>query len=187
MQDRHLDGTVLVDLPRPTILITDGYTALDKPAEGGRKAREGALLERVRHAVEQGGNVLLPVDSTGRVFELLIVLDECWEKNNLSHLTLAMLMPVCRSTLELATTFTEWLSKHVNQRFVQNRQNVFSLPHVHRCWLKLAQKKMSAKTNSAEKNRAPPLPLQPYCAHRPHNFFFLALDVLCVCLCLAAP
>ena len=42
-QDRHLDGTVLVDLPRPNILITDAYTALDPPMTGGRKAREGRL------------------------------------------------------------------------------------------------------------------------------------------------
>lgn len=118
-QDRHLDGTVLVDLPRPTILITDGYTALDKPLVGGRKARESALLERVRQSVEQGGNVLLPVDSTGRVLELLIVLDECWQQNNLGHVTLALLSPESRSTVDMAMSQTEWLSKHVNQRFVQ--------------------------------------------------------------------
>ena len=132
-QDRHLDGTVLVDLPRPNILITDAYTALDKPLLGGKKARESALLERVRHSVEQGGNVLLPVDSTGRVLELLIVLDECWQQNHLRHVTLAFLSPESRSTVDMAMSQTEWLSKHVNQRFVQSRQNVFALPHVKRC------------------------------------------------------
>jgi cleavage and polyadenylation specificity factor subunit 2 len=101
-QDRHLDGTVLVDLPRPNILITDAYTALDKPLLGGKKAREGALLERVRHSVEQGGNVLLPVDSTGRVLELLIVLDECWQQNHLRHVTLAFVSPESRSTVDMA-------------------------------------------------------------------------------------
>jgi len=134
-QDRHLDGTVLVNLPRPNILITDAYTAFDKPFPGGRKARENALLERVRLTVEQGGNVLLPVDSTGRVLELLIVLDECWKRNNIRNVTLAFVSPVAGSTIGMAKSHSEWLSKHINQRFVRSRQNenVFSLEHVHLC------------------------------------------------------
>jgi cleavage and polyadenylation specificity factor subunit 2 len=132
-QDRHLDGTVLVDLPRPNILITDAYTALDPPMTGGRKAREGRLLEQITAALQRGGNVLLPSDSTGRVLELMILLDEYWTQNNMRNVTLAFFSPEGRSTLDMAASQTEWLSKHVNQRFVQSRRNVFHFEHLRRC------------------------------------------------------
>ncbi|EKX38664.1 hypothetical protein GUITHDRAFT_89302 [Guillardia theta CCMP2712] len=133
-QDRHLDGTVLVDLPRPNILITDAYTALDKNTLGGKKAREQRLIEHVMSAIRQDGNVLIPVDSTGRVLELLIVLDELWQQNpHLRGVTLAFLSPESRSIIDMAMSQTEWLSKHVNQRFIQSRHNVFHLENVHRC------------------------------------------------------
>lgn len=132
-QDRHLDGTVLVDLPRPSILITDAYTALDKPFPGGKKAREAALLEKVQSGIDNGGNVLLPVDSTGRVLELMILLDEYWSVRNLRGVTLAFLSPESRSTVDMAMSQTEWLSKHVNHKFVQSRQNVFHFNHLKRC------------------------------------------------------
>ncbi|KAJ1487891.1 beta-lactamase-like protein, partial [Baffinella frigidus] len=98
-QDRHLDGTVLVDLPRPNILITDAYTALDAPTPGGRKAREGRILEQITSTLQRGGNVLLPSDSTGRVLELMIVLDEYWAQHTMHNVTLAFLSPEGRSTL----------------------------------------------------------------------------------------
>jgi len=40
-------------------------------------------------------------------------------QNNLRHVTLAFLSPESRSTVDMANGQTEWLSKHVNQRFVQ--------------------------------------------------------------------
>ena len=130
-QDRHLDGTVLENVQRPSILITDAYTAFDKPL--GRKARENALLERVRLTVEQGGNVLLPVDSTGRVLELLIVLDECWRDNNVRNVTLAFVSPNSDSTIDMAKSHSEWLSKDINKRFSKHIEKVFTLENVHKC------------------------------------------------------
>jgi len=41
------------------------------------QAREGRILEQITSTLQRGGNVLLPSDSTGRVLELMIVLDEC--------------------------------------------------------------------------------------------------------------
>jgi cleavage and polyadenylation specificity factor subunit 2 len=132
-QERLLDGTVLVDLPRPSILITDAYTVLDKPFSGGKRAREGMLIDEVMRTVSRGGNVLLPVDSVGRVFELMVVLDQYWAHHNLQQYTLAFLSSESRSIVDMAASQTEWLSKHVSQMFIQNRSNIFHFKHLKRC------------------------------------------------------
>jgi len=54
-QERLLDGTVLSDLPRPSVLITDAYTVLDRPIQGGKRAREGMLIENIMRTITRGG------------------------------------------------------------------------------------------------------------------------------------
>jgi len=103
-QERLLDGTVLVDLPRPSVLITDSFTVLDRPFSGGKRAREGMLIDEVMRTVSRGGNVLLPVDSTGRVFELMSILDAYWTQHNLKQYTLAFLSPESRSIVDMAAS-----------------------------------------------------------------------------------
>ena len=43
------------------------------------KDRRLALQSEVRDVLRRGGNVLLPVDSAGRVLELVILLEEFWQ------------------------------------------------------------------------------------------------------------
>jgi len=46
-----------------------------------RARREAALIDPLMAALRAGGNVLLPVDTAGRVLELLLLLDSHWEEN----------------------------------------------------------------------------------------------------------
>ena len=43
------------------------------------KERRIALQTEVRDTLRRGGNVLLPVDTAGRVLELIILLEEFWQ------------------------------------------------------------------------------------------------------------
>ena len=52
------------------------------PPVGNRS--ESELVEYVMAALRRDGNVLLPVDASGRVLELLLILDKHWERNRLS-------------------------------------------------------------------------------------------------------
>ena len=65
----HLNGAVLETLSRPALLITDAYTALNTHTYK-RKDRDLELMNTILSAVRKDGNVLLAVDTAGRVLEL---------------------------------------------------------------------------------------------------------------------
>ncbi|KAG0454158.1 hypothetical protein HPP92_025462 [Vanilla planifolia] len=67
-KERHLNGTVLESFVRPAVLITDAYNALNNQLY----KRQQALLKVLRG----NGNVLLPVDTAGRVLELILILEQ---------------------------------------------------------------------------------------------------------------
>eukprot|EP00002_Diphylleia_rotans_P017896 TRINITY_DN3473_c0_g1_i5.p1 TRINITY_DN3473_c0_g1~~TRINITY_DN3473_c0_g1_i5.p1 ORF type:complete len:629 (-),score=117.29 TRINITY_DN3473_c0_g1_i5:599-2485(-) len=72
-RDRHLNRTVLETFTQPTLLITDAINALEP------KIRRREIDEQILHSIQEtlvaGGNVLIPVDTAGRTFEVLILLD----------------------------------------------------------------------------------------------------------------
>ena len=82
---RHLDGAVFDNFSRPHLLITDAYNALSVQAR--RKERDKALLgaypiattasipyitilDKIVNTLRKNGNVLIAVDTAGRVLEL---------------------------------------------------------------------------------------------------------------------
>jgi cleavage and polyadenylation specificity factor subunit 2 len=76
---RHLNGSKLESLVgRPAVLITGSSCALTLAPS--QEARDKALMERVLGAVRSGGRVLLPVDTAGRVLELLLLLEATWQE-----------------------------------------------------------------------------------------------------------
>lgn len=75
-KERHLNPSILETLSQPTFLITDAYNALY--TEKSRRERDTLLFESIAKTTRQNGNVLLPVDSAGRVLELLLLLDAHW-------------------------------------------------------------------------------------------------------------
>lgn len=77
---RHLNGAHLEEVTsRPALLVVDAACAAIAPLERAR--REAALLEALLAALRAGGNALLPVDTAGRVLELLLLLDAYWEEH----------------------------------------------------------------------------------------------------------
>lgn len=76
----HLNGASLEAVAtRPALLVCDAAAAAVAPVERAR--RERALLDALLAALRGGGRALLPVDSAGRVLELLLLLDAHWEAN----------------------------------------------------------------------------------------------------------
>eukprot|EP00026_Physarum_polycephalum_P004310 Phypoly_transcript_04328.p1 GENE.Phypoly_transcript_04328~~Phypoly_transcript_04328.p1 ORF type:complete len:736 (+),score=97.57 Phypoly_transcript_04328:38-2209(+) len=130
-RERHLNGSVLETLTRPTLLITDAYNAL--VSQANRKDRDNELLNDMMHALRGGGNVLLPTDTAGRVLELLLCIDQYWTYNRLSNYSVALLNNVSYNTVEFAKSQLEWMSDTVMKSFDNSRENPFAFKYVNLC------------------------------------------------------
>ncbi|KAL3683878.1 hypothetical protein R1sor_001900 [Riccia sorocarpa] len=129
-KERHLNGTVLQSFVRPAVLITDSYNALNN--QSLQKQRDAEFLDIILRTLGAGGNVLLPVESAGRVLELVLYLDKCWANDKLSY-PMALLTNVSYSTLEFAKSLLEWMSDAIAKSFEHTRDNSFVLKYLRLC------------------------------------------------------
>ncbi|KAF5480422.1 hypothetical protein F2P56_001174 [Juglans regia] len=127
-KERHLNGTVLASFVRPAVLITDAYNALNnQPYRRGEKENE--FGETIKKTLGAGGNVLLPVDTAGRVLELILILEQYWADKSMNY-PIFFLTYVASSTIDYVKSFLEWMSDSIAKSFEQNRENPFHLKHV---------------------------------------------------------
>jgi cleavage and polyadenylation specificity factor subunit 3 len=78
-QDRHL---VSAEVPRGVkvdVLITESTYGIASHVP--RLEREQALMKAITGIINRGGRVLMPVFALGRAQELLLILDEYWDKH----------------------------------------------------------------------------------------------------------
>ncbi|KAJ1676408.1 hypothetical protein EV182_008244, partial [Spiromyces aspiralis] len=81
VKEQHLSSTALLtrggrvaeSMTRPTVLITDAYNALVQVPR--RKERDSQLIDMIRKTTKEGGNVLIPTDTSARVLELAYQLE----------------------------------------------------------------------------------------------------------------
>lgn len=92
---------------------------------------EGELIETVLSTLRRGGNVLLPVDASGRVLELLLLLDQHWTKHRLGHAyNLAWVGSMAVNTIEFARSQLEWMATTIGAQFDSQRGHAFALKNV---------------------------------------------------------
>jgi cleavage and polyadenylation specificity factor subunit 2 len=101
-KERHLDGALLESLSRPHLLITGAYNALSVQAR--RKERDQALLNNILTTLRRDGNVLIAVDTAGRILELSQLLDQVWrnQESGLCAYSIALLSNVSYNVIEFA-------------------------------------------------------------------------------------
>jgi cleavage and polyadenylation specificity factor subunit 3 len=80
--DRHMPPADLPSL-KPHIVIVESTYGVSRHLP--RDERERRFMERVHTAVARGGRVLLPVVALGRAQELLLILEEYWERHPELH------------------------------------------------------------------------------------------------------
>ena len=143
-KERHLDGATLHKFGAAAdVLVTSPggsgglLGSLYRPPSSGGKAvlanatvsrRETELVELVMAALRRGGNVLLPVDASGRVLELLLVLGRHWERQRLgSAYNLVWVGPMAWNTIEFARSQLEWMAAPLGAQFDSQRGCVRSV------------------------------------------------------------
>ncbi|DBA01353.1 TPA: hypothetical protein N0F65_001592 [Lagenidium giganteum] len=123
-----LPKTVLDSFTRPTLLITDSMNIHKEQPK--LKDRDSKIMMEVIRTVRAGGNVLIPTDSSGRVMELMRVLDQYWIQNQLRD-PIALLHDMSYYTPKAAQAMLEWCNERIAKNFDVGRQNPFQFTHIH--------------------------------------------------------
>lgn len=138
-----LDGSgaggaeVIEQLRKPTALVCSSKGAERNPLVGGRKKRDDLLLDMIRTAVDKGGTVLIPTDSSARVLELAYILEHAWRKASLDRnsdnpLKSAKLYLASRNvgaTMRYARSMLEWMDENVVREFEAESTNASNRQH----------------------------------------------------------
>ncbi|ODM97602.1 Cleavage and polyadenylation specificity factor subunit 2 [Orchesella cincta] len=132
-KERHLNGCELDRIQRPSLFITDAYNA--NYIQTRRRERDEQLLANILHTLRSGGNVLIAVDTAGRVLELAHMLDQLWRSKDsgLSPYSLALVNNVAYNVLEFAKSQIEWMSEKLMRSFEGARSNPFQFKHLQIC------------------------------------------------------
>jgi cleavage and polyadenylation specificity factor subunit 2 len=146
-KEQHLDNTTLLKHSNPNVLITRPGGPAFRPlrtlkqlyekGHGGSSSTggAGALTESILSVLRRDGNVLLPVDCSGRVLELLVLLDKYWEKQRLSATyNLIWVAPMGANVLGFARSQLEWMSaQKMGAPFDSDQGHPLKLPCVRIC------------------------------------------------------
>ncbi|XP_008555333.3 probable cleavage and polyadenylation specificity factor subunit 2 [Microplitis demolitor] len=132
-KERHLNGCELERLQRPSLLITDAFNASYQQAR--RRTRDEKLMTNILQTLRGGGNVLVGVDTAGRVLELAHMLDQLWrnKESGLLAYSLALLTNVSYNVVEFAKSQIEWMSDKLMRSFEGARNNPFQFKHLQLC------------------------------------------------------
>ncbi|KAF2069615.1 hypothetical protein CYY_009063 [Polysphondylium violaceum] len=132
-KEGHLDGLQLTsDLLKPSLLITDSRNAL-KSTSFKKTDRDKMLLDTMRQTLRSNGNVLLPVDTAGRVLELLLCIESYWSQNRLGLYDVVFLNHETSNICEFAKSQLEFMSAAASIKFEQRNENVFSFRNIKLC------------------------------------------------------
>ncbi|KAF2897395.1 hypothetical protein ILUMI_08780 [Ignelater luminosus] len=132
-KERHLNGCELEKLQRPSLLIVDAFNATYQQAR--RRARDEKLMTNILQTLRNNGNVLVAVDTAGRVLELAHMLDQLWrnKESGLLAYSLALLNNVSYNVVEFAKSQIEWMSDKLMRSFEGARNNPFQFKHLQLC------------------------------------------------------
>ncbi|OQR70465.1 putative cleavage and polyadenylation specificity factor subunit 2 isoform 2 [Tropilaelaps mercedesae] len=132
-RERHLNRCALDSIQRPSLLITDAFNAnYNQPR---RRTRDEQLLTTIMTTVRSGGNVLLGVDTAGRVLELAHMLEQLWrnQDSGLMAYSLVMASNVAKNVIDFAKSQVEWMSDKVMRSFEGARNNPFQFRYLIPC------------------------------------------------------
>lgn len=93
------------------------------------------FLANILQTLRGGGNVLVSVDTAGRVLELAHMLDQLWrnKESGLLAYSLALLNIVSYNVVEFAKSQIEWMSDKLMRSFEGARNNPFQFKHLQLC------------------------------------------------------
>ncbi|XP_024082036.1 probable cleavage and polyadenylation specificity factor subunit 2 [Cimex lectularius] len=132
-KERHLNGCDIDKLQRPSLLITDAFNSTYQHAR--RRLRDERLMTNILQTLRNKGNILIAVDTAGRVLELAHMLDQLWrnKSSGLQNHPLCLLNNVSYNVVEFAKSQIEWMSDKLMKSFEAVRNNPFQFKNIRLC------------------------------------------------------
>lgn len=132
-RERHLNGCTMDVMSRSHILITDAVNGCYFPEK--RPVRDEKLTVNIMSTLRERGNVLICIDTAGRVLEMAQLLDNLWknEESGLNQYSLAFLSNMSYNVLEFAKSQMEWMSDRLMSQFESDRTNPFAFKYLKPC------------------------------------------------------
>lgn len=130
-RERHLNPTTLASFSRPSHLIVGAHRALTNT----ETSRPKDLHNFIVNVLKAMGNVLIPIDTAGRLLEVAVQLEELWtsESEQFANVPLVVLSDVAAKTNGYATIMIEWMSDEIVRRFDVSRENIFAFKNIKFC------------------------------------------------------
>lgn len=132
-KERHLNGCDIEKISRPSLLITDAFNATY--SQQRRRLRDEQLMTNILTTLRGSGNVLVCVDTAGRVLELAHMVDQLWSNKDSGLLaySLALLNNVAFNVVEFAKSQIDWMSEKLMNMMRDQRNNPFQFRHLKLC------------------------------------------------------
>lgn len=124
--DRHMPPADLPSL-KPHIVVVESTYGVSRHLP--RDERERRFVERVHTAVARGGRVLLPVVALGRAQELLLILEEYWERHpELHNVPIYQASGLARRAMGVYRSYIEMMNDDIRAAFAV--ANPFQFKHI---------------------------------------------------------
>lgn len=127
--ENHLNPCYLEKLTNPSLLICD---VPNETSSVNRKKRDSSFFEAIMETLRKDGDVLIPVDTAGRVLEILYYINHYWAKFQYQY-PVIFLSNTSDSTVSFARSQLEWMKDSIVNSFTNNRENAFDLKYVKTC------------------------------------------------------
>lgn len=127
-QGRHLNSAEVPPV-RPDVLICESTfgTGILQP----RVEKETKLLSLIHSTLNKGGRCLLPVFALGGTQELMLILEEYWDKHpELEGVNIYYASNLARKCMAVYQTFINMMNEGLRRKFAETKINPFSFRHV---------------------------------------------------------
>jgi len=109
--DRHLPQAEFPPVQIHVLIVESTYGVQNHEP---REQRENRFTSAVHHIIRQGGKCLIPTFALGRAQEILLILENFWEKNpDLKNIPIYYNSPMANKCARIFETYTNMCSKKV--------------------------------------------------------------------------
>ncbi|CAK9104855.1 unnamed protein product [Durusdinium trenchii] len=113
-EDRHLPQAEIPNVRIHVLIVESTYGVMNHEP---REQREQRFTNSVHQIVRQGGKCLLPVFALGRAQEILLILEDYWERNSdLHEIPIFYNSPMATKCLRIFETYTNMCSLSVQEQ-----------------------------------------------------------------------